>query len=103
MQGALNSKEQEVEVLQEAVDSAKGTIISQNEHITHQNSSMRQLKKRLQSSERDHGKQKDALQREIDKLQGRLERYFLSKLIIIRNLLLLELAYSKAWTKEKRS
>ena len=86
MQEALNGKDQEIEELREATDSAKETIISQNEHIAHQDSSMRQLKKRLQSWEKDHSKKMDGLQRENERLQSKLERCFLGILIMIENL-----------------
>ena len=63
--------------LREATESAKDTIISQNEHIAQQDSSMRQLKKRLQSMEKDHSKQMLSLQRVHDTLHDQLERCLL--------------------------
>ena len=75
LQDALSSKEQEAEELREGIDSAKETIVSQNEHMAQQDNSMRQLKKRLQIKEKEHSKQSDSLQRENDKLHLQMERY----------------------------
>ncbi len=63
-------------MLKDATDSAKNTIVSQNNHITEQDQSIQHLKKRLQSKENEFCKQVDMFHEENDNLQSQLKRCF---------------------------
>lgn len=60
--------------LRNAVESAKGTILSQNDHIAHQDNAFRQLRQKCATQEKDYTSQLEDLQHQNAELASDLER-----------------------------
>ena len=73
MQESLARKTKELQWLKAAVESAKETILSQNQHITDQGSSLRQLKHKCQTLEEECACQAETLLRQDDDAKGHKE------------------------------
>lgn len=74
VQKSLLDRDDEVHDLKCAVESAKDTIVAQNQHITNQENTIRQVKRSLQAREQVLKTQVESLQGENDHLQAHLER-----------------------------
>ena len=74
MQAKLSTTQQEVAELRAAVDSAKETILSQNEHISGQSATIRQLRQKNKDAENNFQIQIQEIQEKNEDLRSQMEK-----------------------------
>jgi predicted nucleic acid-binding Zn-ribbon protein len=75
MQDAVASKDRELGDMRAAVESAKETILQQNQHVGSQDDALRKAKQQAAEAQEDFRTQLHSLQEENRTLKGLVDRY----------------------------